>query len=153
MDFDVGGRTAYAVLNCHFTSIHCSLGISLIFANRFRVVVVHIILDIVPQINIRWCSSSVTAAPTHITLCTDQALLKLLSTRLGNHLMCVGWPSLSYCKPLSVLIYSSASSQWCPKLPEQCHIALSKHCLRSKKIFILTPIWADIAIFRDGCWV
>jgi len=52
-------------------------------------------------------------------------------------------------EPLFIAINHSASSEWCPELPQNCHITFHIQRL-SPFIFVFKPIWTDYPMFENG---
>ena len=70
-----------------------------------------------------------------------------LSASQECDLVCGDCPILL--EPLVISISPSATSEWCPELPQHCHITFLIHCL-TPLIFVFKPIRADYAMFGNG---
>ena len=125
------------------TRTHFSLGISLIFAviaafsspivwglfsYTLSLRFIHIILEIPLQIKIwggggGFKSGECAAHSISHFLLISLSLNRSLSQARESFVVCGVAPSLP--EPLFILIYTSASSQWCPKLHQYRHIAHS----------------------------
>ena len=96
------------------------------FTNCLRIVLIHIILEIHPQIRIWgvqvWWMRCPLDFPWHFLL-INLSLNRSLSRARESFVVWGVAPILP--EPLFISIYTSASSQWCPKLHQYCHIAHS----------------------------
>ena len=95
------------------------------------------------RVQVRWMR-----CPLDVTLPADQPFLKSLSQPVKSVIWCGrGRPILL--EPLVISISLSATSEWCPELPQHYHIMFLIHRL-SPLIFVFKPIRTDYAIFGHG---
>ena len=96
--------------------------LSMTRTNCVRIVLIHIILEIPPQIKICGFKSGECAAHS-ISHCLLISLSLNRSLSQARESFVVWWVTPILPEPLFISIYTSASSQWCPKLHQYCQIA------------------------------
>ena len=136
---------SHALLSGDFPDFCCNC--SLEFTNCLRIVLIHIVLQIPPQIKIWGVQVRWMRCPLDVTLPADQPFLKSLSQPVKGVIWCVGGRPVLL-EPLVISINPSASSEWCPELPQYCHITFRIHRL-SPLIFVFKPIRTDYAMFGN----